>query len=411
MGKFKANENILYLSTRTSPLQLAKDHPWIADVAGLSAEHSAQSSPEEGWETLVDARLDEPGVVFERITNVLMDKHAPTVVVDSWEALSESMDEEALRTNIRVLQTWRERAGARLIFIGEDSANTAIDSVVDGVVTLSVRAFSGRRLREIYLSKLHGVKILRPGYYFSLENGVFRSFDRYRQSDFAAGAPTRTHGAQNRSGDKRRISTGFQSLDEALGGGYPAKSAAWIEVDPRVDAKVVNAFLSETIRGWASGGTILLQKLEGTDPAGLTQRRTSLRGAISGRILQWDSRAGGKKGKSDRLADLQSKIDQAKAPILAVLDLDKIFASSESARPTALESLIGTLKSRVELCILLSKSNPAQQPQSGIVSTHLKISEINGTLFATSEKPWSELYAMVSENGPGSGSMRLERVV
>jgi KaiC/GvpD/RAD55 family RecA-like ATPase len=412
LARLRAGESTLYLSTRTSPIQMAKDYPWLVKAAGLDARPTPGGASDAGWETLVDARLDEPGVVFERITNVLMDKHAPTVVVDSWEALSESMDHEALRTNIRVLQTWRERAGARLIFVGEDSTNTAIDSVVDGVATLTEQAFSGRRLREIFLSKLHGVKISRPSYFFSLENGVFHSFDRYSRSDYVLSGAGPDGDAPKQAGDRRHMSTGFRPLDEALGGGYPTKSVAWLEVDPSVDAKVVGAFLSGSIREWATTGrSVVLQVSEGIDLPRVIHRRGSPRGEPPGRILVWGTSVGGRKGRGDGLTGLRAKVAEAMGPILIVADFDEILTSTASANPAGLDPLFDLLKRKSELSILVSKSSPARAPLSAIASTHLKITEINGTLFAMSEKPWSELYALVSRKPSGNATVQLERVV
>jgi KaiC/GvpD/RAD55 family RecA-like ATPase len=412
LGRIKTGDGTLYLSTRTSPLQLTKDYAWLVKRAGLSAVPTSGGAPEEqGWDTLVDARLDEPGIVFERITNVLMDKETPTVVVDSWEALSESMDDEALRTNIRVLQTWRERAGARLIFIGEDSSNTAIDSVVDGVVTLSEESFQGRRLREIFLTKLHGVKISRPRYSFSLENGIFHSFDPYRQSDFGLGGRRPESLAPKRGADRRHHGTGFQSLDEALGGGYPTKSLTWVEVDPRVDSMVVEAFLSATIREWATtGGSVLVQASEWFGSPSAARVKAPLGGAAPRRIMVWDPGSDGKKSRPGGVAGLRARLARAKAPVLVVLDLDKTLSSPQRTGPAALEQLVDFLRRNSELSILASQSNPARAPLSGMASTHLRITEIHGTVFAMSEKPWSELYAFVPR-GSGNANPQLERVV
>ena len=135
LGGLKKSENILYISTRNSPIQLVKDYPWTKKLFGAASTSVGRGDAAghgQGWESLIDARLDEPGIVFERITNILMDKHAPTVVLDSWESLDDAADKESLRTNIRVLQTWRERAGARFIFVGMDATSTAIDAVVEG---------------------------------------------------------------------------------------------------------------------------------------------------------------------------------------------------------------------------------------------------------------------------------------
>jgi KaiC/GvpD/RAD55 family RecA-like ATPase len=407
LGGLKTRGNMLYLSTRTSPLQILKDHPWIGKVFGRSPELNPEGRSEAAWETLIDARLDEPGIVFERITNVLMDKQAPTVVVDSWESLNDSMDNEALRTNIRVLQTWRERARARFIFVGEDTANTMIDSIVEGVVTLTEQVFLGRRLREIFLSKLRGVQIARPTYFFSLENGVFRSIDRYGAAEFGIPRPSPSQSQRSVGANQRHYSTGFRPLDEVMGGGYSPKSVALVETDQRVDARVVVAFLAGTIREWAANGRrVVLHKSETIDAASVSQLRASL-GSASGELEIWDPRTGGITGRVDSLASLQSKIAEAKTPVLDVVDWDKI---TDSAGAGTQEPLIDFLKRKADLSILVSRSTPAQNPLSGIASTHIRIVEKNGTIFAMSEKPWSELYAMVPGRRSNPGP-QLERVV
>ncbi len=410
LSRLKTGANTLYLSTRTSPDQLTKDSPWIRKLAGLSTGARTGRPSGDGWETLVDSRLDEPGIVFERITNVLMDNHAPTVVVDSWEALNDSLDSEALQANIRVLQTWRERAGARFIFIGEDPANTAIDSVVDGVVTLTERVVYGRRLREIFLSKLHGVQISSPTYFFSLENGLFRSFERYGGSGFGFGRAS-SRNAEIRRVDRHRLRTGFRPLDEALGGGYPRKSLAWIEVDPQVDSEVVMAFVSATILEWTAPGSVVLHWPEGIHASKMTRLRAAMGAGGKERLRLWGPVSVGKKGRVDGIAELESKLTEARQPVLCIVDLDNLSDIAVSAGPAALEPLANLLRNGAELSIVISRSRPGQDPLSGIVSTHMKILSIGGTLFTMSEKPWSELFAMVPVGRAGNAAMQLERVV
>ena len=112
--------NFFYISTRISPKQLFQYYPWLKDFieqskpqgTSLARDHEVMSSFE-------DARLDEPESLFERITNQLMDIKSPIIIIDSWDAIASFMDREARLNNERVLQTWRERAGAKLIFISE----------------------------------------------------------------------------------------------------------------------------------------------------------------------------------------------------------------------------------------------------------------------------------------------------
>src|SRR5712692_7391868 len=130
------NKNCLYISTRISPEQLFKYYPWLESFFGKlkKSELAEISEFETDTPVFVDARLDEPGSLFERITNQLMDVKAPIIIIDSWDAIASFMDKEARLNNERVLYTWRERAGAKLIFISENPTDTTLDFLVDGIV-------------------------------------------------------------------------------------------------------------------------------------------------------------------------------------------------------------------------------------------------------------------------------------
>ena len=96
------------------------------------------------------------------------------------------MEEEALFSNTKVLQTWRERAEAKMIILIEDSDNTSFDSLFDGVVTLDRYYEDGRIVRMMQLSKLSGVKVTRPSHLFTLDGGVFQSFRTHSPLEIAA---------------------------------------------------------------------------------------------------------------------------------------------------------------------------------------------------------------------------------
>src|SRR5712692_3788934 len=56
LGALKKSENILYVSTRTSPVQLLKNYPWTRKIFGVNFESRSESDHSgSGWETLVDA--------------------------------------------------------------------------------------------------------------------------------------------------------------------------------------------------------------------------------------------------------------------------------------------------------------------------------------------------------------------
>src|SRR2546427_4709088 len=83
------NKNCLYISTRISPEQLFNYYPWLQSFFGelKKSQMNEISEIESDVPIFVDARLDEPGTLFERITNELMDVKAPVIVIDSWDAI------------------------------------------------------------------------------------------------------------------------------------------------------------------------------------------------------------------------------------------------------------------------------------------------------------------------------------
>src|SRR6188472_3281659 len=178
----KIKSNFFYISTRVSPKQLFLYYPWLGKFIEQSKTSGSDETSEQGYNlsSFEDARLDEPESLFERITNQLMDVKAPIIIIDSWDAIASFMDKEARLNNERVLQTWRERAGAKLIFITEDPTDTTLDFLVDGIVELKQSYYGSVKIREMFMVKLRGVRIDRPSYIYTLENSVFQSFTPYR---------------------------------------------------------------------------------------------------------------------------------------------------------------------------------------------------------------------------------------
>src|SRR5215212_9110087 len=163
--------NFFYISTRTSPKQIFVYYPWLSKFIDGS---KVFNSMENGYNLSL----------FERVTNQLMDVKAPIIIIDSWNGIASFMDKEARLNNERVLQTWRERAGAKLIFISEDPKDTTLDFLVDGIVELKQIFYDNIRIREILLSKLRGIRINRPTYIYTLNNAIFRSCSPFQSTGF-----------------------------------------------------------------------------------------------------------------------------------------------------------------------------------------------------------------------------------
>ena len=239
--------NFFYISTRISPKQIFVYYPWLSKFIDGS---KAFNSVENGYNlsSFEDARLDEPESLFERITNQLMDVKAPIIIIDSWNGIASFMDKEARLNNERVLQTWRERAGAKLIFISEDPKDTTLDFLVDGIVELKHILYDNIRIREILLSKLRGIRINRPAYTYTLNNATFRCCSPFRSTEFIINTKSNIFKKRRQKlgpiSKGTYITSGFVKLDNQLGGGFPRKSIVLLETDSHVNKQTTIAFLA-----------------------------------------------------------------------------------------------------------------------------------------------------------------------
>src|SRR5438445_1214046 len=429
------NKNCLYISTRISPAQLFKYYPWLESFFGKSVKSELDEISEFETNTpiFVDSRLDEPGSLFERITNQLMDARAPTIIIDSWDAIGYFMDKEALMNNARVLQTWRERSGAKIIFIAEEQKDATLDFLVDGIVELHQKYYDNRILREIFLSKLRGVRINRPSYIFTLNNNVFRSYDPYRPTDYViTNVLDKKPEGTLQTFSNTHVKTGYPELDKILGDGLHKKSFVNIEIDSNINAKVVLAFLGKIISNFAStGNPVLFQPFEGINHEYLTRYLESRLSKDAMRMLEISQFANKSKSTPtdsaqvskypDSIQQLESvKKDiikiQKKYPkklLLAIVGSDLSHESHTGDMRKQIKQQIEFIKSKADLFILVTRHSQdnIQEKLSKISDMYLSVSEINDTLFLKSKIPWSYLYAIVTDRNSGYPKISLEPIV
>ncbi|HEU5487630.1 MAG TPA: ATPase domain-containing protein [Candidatus Nitrosotalea sp.] len=410
------DKDCLYISTRVSPDQLFQYHTWMdeffnqprktPDAIPDELENEKNTHP-----IFVDGRLDEPVALFERITNELMDVKAPTIVIDSWDSIGVFMDKEASISNSKVLQTWRERAGGKLIFVTEHPEDRTLDFLTDGIVELKQKYYNERVLREIVLSKLRGVRINRPTYMFSVNNGIFHSYDHYHPSEFVDFSRF-LHSNNNAKKDllkaKSHVTTGYHELDEMFGGGFPTGGMASIELGPHVNAKVAFAFLGKVIANFiASENLLIFQPFEKTGHAIVSQYVKSH--GLQNDLIKIITATQSKKStvpssenadsQSDQIQDTIQKIKKKyqKKMLLTVLGPEMVDGFSNESSKTNHE-LLSFIKSNSDLSIFVSRRLPDNKHThlSEIADIRLLILEIDGTLCLQSEAPWSHLYAIAA---------------
>lgn len=246
LRSLKARNNFFYISTRSSPRQLFQHYPWLRKFTKQSHKDADIEEIGQNISSFEDARLDEPESLFERVTNQLMDVKNPVIIIDSWDSVASLMDREARLNNERVLQTWRERAKAKLIFTSEDSTESSLESVVDGVLELNYEFVDETRIRNLLLKKLRGVPIKRSIYYFTLKDRYVQCFGSYDPKDFGC-INTKDKISNMVNLPKHVLQTGYQDLDNHIGATLPHNGLIIVEKDSILSNDIILLFVNDLL--------------------------------------------------------------------------------------------------------------------------------------------------------------------
>jgi KaiC/GvpD/RAD55 family RecA-like ATPase len=423
-------DNFFYICTRVSPKQLLMSYPWISKFNEGLTEEKPTSNENDIPTNFEDGRLDEPESLFERITNELMDVKAPLIIVDSWDAVASFMDKEARLNNERVLQTWRERAGAKLIFVNEDTTDSTLDFVVDGAVKLDQAYYEDIRLREISLLKLRGVKISKPSYLFTLHEGNFRVFQNHNPNDFLTNIdlinfsqPDKKKYSQGSSlNEKGLIKSGYKELDINLGGGFPKRGIAIVEVEAGISMRVAILFLFRII--WThlkSGNVVFFEPPDSIDLASLEsclKPYLSLVQTHTERFFLVRSQAkdlteplisGSDEGRSkNEMSHFYKKVLKHQQSRTNRLLLGILSSSRFQVINSRLKTdYINFARRNIDLSIFVARKSETTTCVTEICDIILRICVVKGSLFLKTLYPMSPILAMEVDHSSGYPAMNL----
>ncbi|HEX6254047.1 MAG TPA: RAD55 family ATPase [Nitrososphaera sp.] len=417
--------NFFYISTRISPKQLFQYYPWLKDLIGQSKQPRGTSlaRDHEVMSSFEDARLDEPESLFERITNQLMDIKSPIIIIDSWDAIASFMDREARLNNERVLQTWRERAGAKLIFISEQPADTTLDFLVDGIVELKQSYYNNVKMREIFLQKLRGTRIKRPSYLYTLENSIFHSFAPYQPIKFEPLKSGAVEVSELSTGDN--IGSGYPMLDASLGSGFPRKGLVLLELDSHVNMTIAMIFLQRIVSNFVSNGNpVLLQSVNWIEPSSILRFFETFLPAGKKSLFKilWTGKpykisnniiSPSKNENSDQLLAALVKMKQRhRDKLLLNIMWTEAIQSLHRARKlrNGMKNVLSRIMAHADLSIAVLTPSQADilELVSELSNIHLRFMIINDTLFLQSLVPSSNLYSLIFDR---QSQMSLKAVV
>lgn len=427
--------NFFYISTRISPRQIFIYYPWLSKFVDGSR---ISKSLENGYNlsSFEDARLDEPESFFERITNQLMDVKAPIIVIDSWDAIASFMDKEARLNNERVLQTWRERAGAKLIFISEDPTDTTLDFLVDGIVELKQIFYDNIRIREILLSKLRGVRINRPSYIYTLNNAIFRSCSPLQQTKFIINIDSKTFKKRQQKlaplYNGTYITSGYLKLDAELGGGFQKGSIVLVETDADVNVRTTMSFLSKMMYNFVGTCNPILLGPEGIfEPAMVIAYLKSylhadpknelvkilwptnrVEHSISEHIIPYQKWNSKRRFEYFQHAVLKIKEENPNRLLLNITGLETNHKVKSFEKQDQIQEILPFIRENVDLSLFVTqRSKNIQESLYGACDIHLRLRIINGSLFLQLLSTDSPLYEMINDTSSGYPKIELEPMV
>jgi len=215
----------IYFSTRVDSNSIYGQFPWIKEK--IPPENIVDAT-----QSMVPKRLEVPQLIrysslpdfLKGLYTILEERKpigTPTVVVDSIDAVANSIGLSIEETCSRIIDTVRS-TNIKAIIVTERSEKTALDYICDGVITLKRKLIEGRIFREMIIEKLRGVQIINPTYYYTLYGGQFQFFKpfpilRLYKKKYAP-HPVIKDGKGTKYYGKDLFSTSYQQLDEIIQG-------------------------------------------------------------------------------------------------------------------------------------------------------------------------------------------------
>jgi KaiC/GvpD/RAD55 family RecA-like ATPase len=396
LRSLKAKNNFFYISTRTSPKQIFEHHPWLKKYVKEPSRDIDSPDVGQNLSAFEDARLDEPESLFERVTNQLMDVKNPVIIIDSWDSVASLMDREARLNNERVLQTWRERAKAKLIFTTEESVESSLENIVDGVIELNYELKDGIRTRSMFLKKLRGIPIKRSIYFFTLKDRIMQCFHSYDARDFKI--MNKDNIPRERESHTQILQSGFHDLDIYLGNALPQNGLITIEKDDAVSNDTIVLFLSDLLQNFSRMNySLLLDSAVGLILPDIYKCKSKNQKKLY-RMEESDLQEKSSKNDSRRKNTYYNYIDnaisgrQTREKIVAMLDSSSMAGLVTSTFD--IDNYCRYVKRKFELSILILNSNNNPEKYYSFSDIHLKFILICGTLFLKCSTPASALFGI-----------------
>src|SRR3989442_9176923 len=367
------------------------------------AKHGEGQVSEGTLEFDLGSDLPEIDMAYNAVEKNLPQK--TLILIDSINALAERYGIHPSKLINTLQKDLVESAGANVLFILEDSGETKLDYLGDGVVLFVSREYAGRRLRLMTIEKLRGTEVRQHKFLYTLDGARVRAFD-IRPAD-RLGAPGPWSPVADLSKDE--VSTGNEAFDALIGGVRRARIMC-LEFGASVPSDYIDNLRLALICNFAGlgrgvahvpprkGSLDLLREIvaphldAGTFDQHVRVFETTSLGGMEvpkGALLMEGSNV----DTDLKWSNVEYHLPKSQHPFLSVLSFDTL----ESVYgPGVLEQLSGHIAAvRRELDLFIGLTTPltaTSQKLASMASQHIRVENLDGSIVLYGEKPHTELY-------------------
>jgi len=349
--------------------------------------------------------LPEIDMAYDAVEKNLPQK--TLILIDSINALAERYGIHASKL-INTLQKDLVEAGqANVVFILEDSGETRLDYLGDGVVMFQSREHSGRRLRVLTIEKLRGTEVRQHKFIYTLDGARLRAFD-IRPGE-RPGEPMKWKPVPDLS--KEEVSTGSQALDVLIGGLHRARIMC-IEFGASVPTEYIDNLRVALVCNFAAlgrgiahvpprkGSMDLLREIVAPHlDAGAFEQNvrvfetTSLGGMeVPKGALQME---GSNVDTDLKWSNVEYHLPKSHHPFLSLLSFDTLESVYGAGVLEQLSGHIASVRRQKDLFIGLTTPLAASsQKLASMASQHIRVDNLDGSIVLYGEKPHTELYSL-----------------
>jgi len=394
-----------------------------------------EEGEEEEFKAIGEGEVKEDSLIFDLGSDLpeidmaydAVERNLPErtlVVIDSIDALSERYGLPASKL-INVLQKdLVESSMANVLYVLENSGETKLDYLGDGVIMFRSDEYGGRRLRTMTIEKLRGSEVRQYKYIYTLDGGRLRAFESSRPAR-AAGDSKWSAVLDPSAGN---ASTGHIAID-ALIGGLREGGLAAIEVGANVPTEFVDELRTGLICNFATLGRGIAHVPPGKGGAESVRQmagRYLAEGVFDRHVRVFESTPMGMLEESKSAIHVEgSNIDTDlkwnnveyhlpgnKHPFLSLMAFDTL---ESIYGPSVLEEMSGhiaAVRRSKDIFIGTSTATTASnQKLADLSSVHIKLQNIAGTVILYCEKPYTQIYHLGFEYSGGIPQVLLTPLV